>query len=418
MGLMLLAAGPALAASPSPTGSPPKPGHGVAASVRTGDLVVLSGDVAVRKDEISGDVVVVHGSARIAGVVQGDVVVVDGPIVISGVVRGDVVALDGGVTLISGAHVTGDVTVAHGGLVVQVGALIGGRVHRGGLAFLSPSKLVTKLGFWIAISVSTLLLGLLLLLLAPRAGDATGRAGRDAVGASIGWGAVAVFGLPVFAVILLVTLVGLPFGLGLLLALALLDSIGYAYTGIVIGRLFIRPSRHGGPRLVAAFLAGWAILRAVGFVPVLGGVTWFLAAWYGLGAATVAMWRSRRPPIPLRAPRREPGFTTTASAEAEPRPDEVADIPSAAEGPAASDTPAPETPASDQRASDQRASDQRASDQRASDQRASGAAGGEPGPLDGRASDPPDLPGSGPSQSPTRGWSPDPEAPPFTEPAH
>ena len=334
LGLVALAAGPALAASPSPTSPPPKTGPAAPASVTTGDLVVLSGDVAVRKDETSGDVVVVHGSARVAGVVRGDVVVVDGPIAVSGVVRGDVVALDGGVTLLSGAHVTGDVTLAHGGLVVQVGARIDGRVHRGGLAFLSPSKLVTKLGFWIAISVSTLLLGLLLLLLAPRAGNAVGRAGRDAVGASIGWGAVAVFGLPVLAVVLLVTLVGLPFGLGLLLALALLDSIGYAYTGIVIGRLFIRPSRHGGPRLVAAFLAGWAILRVVGFVPVLGGVTWFLAAWYGLGAATVAMWRSRRPPVPLRAPGPESGFTTVSPTGAEPLPEgEAADVPVASSGP-------------------------------------------------------------------------------------
>jgi hypothetical protein len=369
LGLVLLAAGPALAAPPSPTPSPSKAGHGAPPAVKTGDLVVLSGDVVVRKDEISGDVVVVHGSARVAGVVRGDVVVVDGPIAVSGVVRGDVVALDGGVTLLSGAHVTGDVTIAHGGLVVQVGALIDGRVHRGGLAFLSPSKLVTKLGFWIAISVSTLLLGLLLLLLAPRAGDAVGRAGRDAVGASIGWGAVAVFGLPVLAVLLLVTLVGLPFGLGLLLALALLDSIGYAYTGIVIGRLFIRPSRHGGPRLVAAFLAGWAILRIVGFVPLLGGVTWFLAAWYGLGAATVAMWRSRRPPVPLRAPGPETGFTTTPPAEAETGPEsQTADA-------APTETPPTDAP-------------------------------------------PADVPAATPGPPPGAEPSPDPEVPPLTEPAH
>jgi hypothetical protein len=319
--------------SPSQGGPDPDAGptHG-----QPGDLVVLSGDVVVRKNETSGDVVVVHGSARVAGVVRGDVVVVEGPVDVAGVVHGDVVALDGDVGLVSGAHVTGDVTVAHGKLAVQVGALIDGSVRRGGLSFLSPSKLVTKLGFWIAISVSTLLLGLVLLLLAPRAGDAVARAGRDALGASIGWGAVAVLGLPVGGFMLLVSLVGLPFGLGLLLGLALLFSIGYAYAGLVLGRLLVRSSRHGGARRIGAFLAGWAILRAVGFVPVLGGITWFLAAWYGLGSATVAMWRARREPVPRLAPdRADPGFTSAAevdhshedSSPENPAPERPAEVP-------------------------------------------------------------------------------------------
>jgi hypothetical protein len=304
-----LAASPAWASQSEPPGKAGAQGEGAG----PGDLVVLSGDVVVRKGETSGDIVVVHGSVRLAGVVRGDVVLLDGPIMISGVVRGDVVALDGDVTLVRGAHVTGDVAVAHGKLTIQVGALIDGKVKRGSFSFLSPAKLVTKLGFWIAISISTLLLGLLLLLLAPRGADAVAKAGRDAVGPSIGWGAALVFGLPVAGVLLLVTLVGIPFGLGLLFGLALLYSVGYVYGAFVIGRLLIRPSRHGGPRRLAAFLTGWAILRVVGFVPVLGAITWFLAAWYGLGALLVAVWRARRPPIQLES-RPEPGFASSVPA--------------------------------------------------------------------------------------------------------
>ena len=181
---------------------------------------------------------------------------------------------------------------------------------------------------WIAISVSTLLLGLFLLLLAPRTGDAVARAGRDAVGASIGLGAAAVFGLPIACVVLLVSLVGIPFGIGLLLALALLYSVGYAYAAVIIGRLLIRPSRHGGPRVLAAFLAGWAILRVVGFVPVLGGISWFLAAWYGLGAVIVAIWRARRAPVTMLQPDRpDPGFTSAAATTPALEPPEHGELP-------------------------------------------------------------------------------------------
>jgi hypothetical protein len=241
--------------------------------------------------------VIVHGSARVAGAVRGDVVVVDGDVIVSGAVRGDVVALDGAVRLLRGAHVTGDVWVAHGALDVQVGTRVDGRLHRGGLSFLSPARLVTRFWFWIAISVSTLLLGLVLLLLGPHAADAVGRSGRDAVGASIGWGVAGLLGLPVVGVLLLVSLVGTPFGIGLLLGLALLYSIGYAYAAWILGRVLVRRSRHGGPRRVTAFLAGWVLLRAVGFIPYAGGITWFLAAGYGVGAATVAVWRARRGPV-------------------------------------------------------------------------------------------------------------------------
>jgi hypothetical protein len=39
-----------------------------------------------------------------------------------------------------------------------------------------------------------------------------------------------------------------------------------------------------------AFLVGWAILRVVALVPVLGGLVWFAAVVFGLGALVVAIW--------------------------------------------------------------------------------------------------------------------------------
>src|SRR2546430_14147866 len=73
--------GPAGAApSGGPKPAPSHPGHARPSEAKAGDMVVLSGGVVVRRGEATGDVVVVHGSARVAGVVRGDVVVVDGPI--------------------------------------------------------------------------------------------------------------------------------------------------------------------------------------------------------------------------------------------------------------------------------------------------------------------------------------------------
>ena len=108
-------------------------------------------------------------------------------------------------------------------------------------------------------------------------------------------------GAPLAAVVAIVTLVGIPFGVGLLLALAFVYAVGYVWAAWAVGRALIRPSRHGRrPRRYPAFLAGWAILRAVGFIPIVGAITWFAAALFGLGLMAVATWRARRP-VPVGA---------------------------------------------------------------------------------------------------------------------
>jgi hypothetical protein len=114
-------------------------------------------------------------------------------------------------------------------------------------------------------------------------------AGRTQVGPAIGWGLLVFFGLPILAVGALVTLVGIPLGLGLLAALGLLYALGYGASAWVLGRSLLRPPSAW----VVAFLVGWAILRMVALVPILGGLIWFAAVVFGLGALVVAIWRGR-----------------------------------------------------------------------------------------------------------------------------
>jgi hypothetical protein len=86
------------------------------------------------------------------------------------------------------------------------------------------------------------------------------------------------------------TLVGIPFGIGLLFALALIYATGYVMSAWVLGRTVVRTKRR-----MVAFLAGWGILRAVALIPVLGGIAWFAATAFGLGVLLVEAWRARSP---------------------------------------------------------------------------------------------------------------------------
>jgi hypothetical protein len=271
--LVVVAAGPALA-----TGVEPR------------DLVVLSGRADVPRGRVVRTVVVFHGLATIEGVARGDVVVVDGRAVVTGQVSGSVVNLGGPVVVEGSAQIRGDV-IARGGAVVRSGAQISGSVSS-----RVPFSLGEALGVfgmfaaWLAVSLSMLMLGLLLLWLFPGASERVAEAGRRSPWRSSGMGVALFVGLPVACIFLLASVVGAPLGFALVLALGLLFMAGATWAAWVLGRALLQDRRGR----ILTFLLGWAILRALGAIPWAGGVTWLLSAVFGLGAMIVALWRARR----------------------------------------------------------------------------------------------------------------------------
>jgi hypothetical protein len=252
-------------------------------------FVVLSGRADVPSGQQVGDLVVFHGSSTVDGTVDGSLTAFDAPVIITGRVNGDVVVFNGDVELRSGANVTGDV-VSQSAPVVASGATIGGTARRVQTNFdWKGFGWLTRLAWWLAVSVSTFLVGLVFLWLAGRGSTRILEAGRSGIGPSIGWGLLEFVGLPIVAVVALVTVVAIPLGLGVLASLGLIYALGYSATAWILGRSIVRPPTAW----VVAFLAGWGILRVVALIPILGGLVWFVAVVFGLGALTVAIWRAR-----------------------------------------------------------------------------------------------------------------------------
>ncbi len=254
------------------------------------DQIVLSGGVNVHRGEDVGEVVVLHGSAIVAGVAHGDVVVVDGPIEVTGQVSGSVVAMNGSVAVGPNAQILGDV-MARDRVEIAESARIGGTVREGAaFTWRASVDVFGPFAAWFAIAISTLVLGALLLLLAPRGADAVAAAATGSPLASGGFGLLAFVGLPVLAALAIVSLVGLPFGLPLLLAIAFLYSVGFAWSVYAVGRAIWRARRSRW----LALLFGWVIVAGLSAIPYVGGFLWFVGAVLGLGASVVASWRARR----------------------------------------------------------------------------------------------------------------------------
>ena len=262
--------------------------------------IVLTGRVDVRAGESTDTVVIVDGPAVIAGDVKGSVVALHGSVRVTGHVSDSVVALRGRAIIGDGGRVDDNVVSSRRPLVAP-GARVGGDVRRVNFAnYFRVLGWALWFGWWLAVSVSIFVLGLLFLGLVPRAAAAGLDVARTRVGPAIGWGLVMAIGLPVLSVLLLVTLVGIPLGLIGLLSLALFYGLGYVLAALVLGRRLIKEPRG----LVLAFFVGLVILRVFDLIPALGNLVTFAATVFGLGALTVAAWRAARggPPASPTAP--------------------------------------------------------------------------------------------------------------------
>ena len=254
----------------------------------TDDQIVLDGRLVVPEGETVQTAVIFNGDATIDGTVADLLVVFNGRTEITGTVGEDVIVFNGSVVLRSGSRVGGDV-ISRQAPQIEDGATVGGSVDDLATRWdFWNVTFVGRLGWWLAYSVSTLVLGLVLLLLAPGLDPASVRALRDRLGGTIGFGLLLFVVLPIVAVLMFVTIVGIPLGLFLLLALALVYSIGYVVGALALGRRVVKEdsSRY------LAFLVGWGGLRLIGLIPFLGGLAWLAGTVLGLGT----LWLARTKP--------------------------------------------------------------------------------------------------------------------------
>jgi hypothetical protein len=275
-----------------------------------GPVATFEGDVFIR-GRVTDYVIVGDGDLFVSGHVTRGVVVVHGDARISGHVSGDVVALTGRVTVTADGSVGGDVVsrrpphIAHG--------TVAGQVRGVDLRGIFTGIIIGFLAYlWLAVTLSMALLGLLFVWLLPRAADTAAAAGKRIV-ASIGWGALIGIVGPMVAVLVLVTVLGLPLGFTMLSGLNVLAPLGYVTAALILGRVWVKGTT---PRSrIGAFFAGFGILRLVALIPGLGFIVWFVVCVYGIGAVSMAAWYGGHD---LRSP------PSSAPPAAEPAPADIA----------------------------------------------------------------------------------------------
>jgi cytoskeletal protein CcmA (bactofilin family) len=309
-----------------------------------GDAVVAGGRVVVA-GRVGGDALAAGGSVRIDASVGQDLYAAGGTVRVAGAVGGAARLAGGHVTLAPEADIAGGVTVAAGRVTIdghlrryalvsagrtEVNGRIDGDLRVvGGSLVLGPNAVVqgrldyrgaeplrmapgaqvqggiaeaaahtpggVPLAVRIAWVVGWIVAAAVLLALAPRAARRVTQTLRAKPVVSPLLGLAWLVGLPLVAVLLIVTVVGIPLGVFAIAALMALIPLGGLAAAAGLGDSVVerRGPAKTWQRVLATALA-LLLLFALARLPYIGWLVWLLAPLFGIGAIALAGFGARR----------------------------------------------------------------------------------------------------------------------------
>jgi cytoskeletal protein CcmA (bactofilin family) len=261
----------------------------------------VGGHVQIGPDaKVSGNVSAAGGDVAMRGTVKGYLQAAGGHVLIDGPVEGDVIASGGQVELGPNARIGGKLQYRTNDFKRDPAAQVAGSVealavHRAMHEDGSPWHRRAG-GRWIW-SAGVMLMAALLAAAAPTVSARMAEELRTHPGLALLWGLVAFACIPVAAILLLITIIGIPLALLAILLFVALLLAGQAVTAASIADLVLRRYRPGDAAR-AAWRAGFAVLAAFALallarIPVLGGLVVLAAMLVGIGI--IAAWAFRRP---------------------------------------------------------------------------------------------------------------------------
>ena len=254
-------------------------------------VLTIGANLTLPADQHVDVFVVFNSHARIEGDAR-TIFVVNGTADLVGAHAGGIVAIQSHVTIDGGSLVSGDVRASGSTVDGASAATLMGRIRD-----LGPDMAVGWLAIgsvlffiYLAFAISAIAAGVVVAGLAAR----QVRAASALISAEpvrvVGAAFVGLIALITIAVTALITIVGIPFGLGVLgLVMPALFIAGYIVAGIGIGEAIVGRMTPGVTRerpYLAAFI-GLAAVGLVSILPPIGGLVSFV----GFGAVILLMWR-------------------------------------------------------------------------------------------------------------------------------
>ena len=264
-----------------------------------GDLVAAGNRLQLFEDAVVRGRLLAAGSiVEVEGTVEEDLRVAAGEIIVRGTVRGDARVMADRLELAPGARIEGDLDYrTRTPLSAEEAARVGGAVrHQEPVhdedADRSWVGRIFRSWFWGWQFGSALLVGLLAVALFPRVVQrlVTAIAAETTLGALLGFGAFLI--VPIATVVVMLTLVGVPLGLIVMLLFGAALYLAKLPTAAWVGAWLLARVGRSDASPYAGMAVGVLALYLLFAVPWLGGLGWLAATWLGFGAMVLTGRRS------------------------------------------------------------------------------------------------------------------------------
>ncbi|HLV99558.1 MAG TPA: polymer-forming cytoskeletal protein [Ktedonobacterales bacterium] len=269
-------------------------------SGQTADHITACGGNVAVLGHITGDVTAYGGSVTISasGIVDGNITSYGGRVEVAGLVQGDVTSYGASVTLDSLSHVQGNVQTYGGGISKMTDARVDGSIDRNHPTSFSLTNLpfLNPFGFSFP-GVSIIVWVLIAAALAHWFPQRTLRVGEvmfSNLPRSLAIGALSWVLGGILAVILALTIIGIPVTLAILLVLAAGGVLGNVAIGWLIGRGILQRLARRDYSPVLEAMVGVAILALIESLPFLGFLLSIFIALLGVGATLLSRFGSSR----------------------------------------------------------------------------------------------------------------------------
>jgi cytoskeletal protein CcmA (bactofilin family) len=292
-----------------------------------GDLFVTGGTVSLN-GTVADDVFVLSGRLSINGTINDDLRSIGGNTEINGRIRGDFLSLGGDVKItdrgridgrsyissgkvsISGqiqninisaaeieirntARIGGDVNyISTNEPSIEDGAIIGGIINRHETGGMARQFAVIAAAFHILSFIVAIIIALIFIYFFPIASQTMAINWKNNFGINLLWGFIFIITFPIAALMLIVSILGFPLGIGALLIYPILLYIARVITIISIGYWFMGLYKNGAKKSLTWLtpIIGAIIYQLLFIIPFVGWLIIFIIFLTSLGALTRYLW--------------------------------------------------------------------------------------------------------------------------------
>ncbi|MEA1908500.1 MAG: hypothetical protein U9N43_05660 [Euryarchaeota archaeon] len=257
----------------------------------TDNAMIAGGTItASSNSDVGGDLDVAGGSIKIAGHVGSDLSCAGGSVVIGGAIDGNATIYANKIQILQSARIQGDLEyTSDKEIEIPAGTVIGDVVYK--RSEKKVEDIHSKTTSSIISFLSILLIGLLMVRFTGKTTVRVSDTIATQILKSLGSGVLLLIAIPLIALILMLTVIGLPLGLIVLFVYIIILYISKIFVGLAIGRRITTYAKQEISSPYWHLVVGLIVIAFATRIPLLGFLISLIVILAGLGAL-VMTWKS------------------------------------------------------------------------------------------------------------------------------